>query len=186
MHIRKTLTALLIGSAIILPTANGAIIADGDFSSSSAWPDGWLYEGGSAARTDSGGGNFVGEVTGDGSSLHGLLDVVEAGGNWGTDDWTLTFSARNTDGATNVEVGLLGPGFADWETFTLTTTWQTFTATANFAPLANNNGDVFFYQRGTGSIHVDNVSIIPEPTSVGLIALAGSGIVAFRRRYRLK
>ncbi len=45
MHIRKTLTALLIGSAIILPTANGALIeliTNGDFATEDF--TGWAQE----------------------------------------------------------------------------------------------------------------------------------------------
>ncbi len=35
---------------------------------------------------------------------------------------------------------------------------------------------------GTGSFSVDSVSVIPEPATLGLLGLAGAGLMAYRRR----
>lgn len=187
MRMKLRCAALLLCITGLAGGASAAIIADGDFEAGTAWPDGWLYHGSSALAPGAGvGGSAAGETTADGASVHGLLNVfaTEVGGDWGTGEWVMTFDAKNTDGATNVELGLLGPGFADWEVFTLSTDWDTFSGTVTFPVAAQTaNGDAFFYQRGAGSVQIDNVSFaaIPEPATMGLIGIFGGGLLFTRR-----
>lgn len=186
MNKRSTFAVILICAASLVSVAGATIVADGDFEAGTGWPDGWLYHGDAANVAGAGvGGSNGGEITSDNSSIHGLLNVFapEVGGDWGTGEWIMTFDAKNTDGATNVQLGLLGVGFADWEDFTLSTDWQSFSGSVVF-PSADN-GDVFFYQRGAGSVQIDNVVLeaVPEPASLGLLGLVGGGIFFIRRRF---
>lgn len=175
----KRVLITLCMAGLMTAAVNAAIVADGDFELGTAWPDGWLYTANAARVAGVGvGGSYGGQTTADGASIHGLLDVYEpeVGGAWGDGEWVMTFDAKNSDGATNVELGLLGTGFADWEVFTLTTDWQTFTGTVIFPAGVTIPGDCFFYQRGTGSVQVDNVvfnAAVPEPAAMALLALGG-------------
>lgn len=157
--------------------ANANLVNDGDFESGTqAWPDGWGAGTSGIFVVGAGvGGSIGGVTTADNQYWHGFLDIAKAGGNWGTGDYTMTFQAKTDTIGTEIFFGWNGPGYAVWAPQTaLTTEWATYSFTAPF-PVSGQtlSADIFLYQKGAGTMTIDNVSLVPEPATLGLLAIGG-------------
>lgn len=178
----KKLMVLLcvVGVAAV---ANANFVDDGDFESGAMnWPNGWGAGTSGTFVVGAGvGGSIGGQTYATDQYWHGFLDVADAGGNWGAGDYTMTFSAKTDTAGTEIFFGWNGPGYAMWAPqAALTTEWKTYSYTAAF-PVASQGGsaDIFLYQKGAGTMTIDNVSFVPEPATFGLLTLGG---LLLRRR----
>jgi hypothetical protein len=178
---KKLIVLVCVIGLAAVATAN--FVDDGDFESGAMnWPNGWGAGSSGTFVAGAGVGGSIGGVTNAAEQYwHGFLDVADVGGNWGTGDYTMTFQAKTDTVGTEVFFGWNGPGYAVWAPQTaLTTEWATYTYTAPF-PAGGQavSGDIFLYQKGAGTMTIDNVSLVPEPATLGLLAIGG---LLLRRR----
>ena len=202
MHIRKTLTALLIGSAIILPTANGTImelISNGDFETGDLTD--WLQFQNTAAQSVSAGVLRINNTTaGSGSIIK--QERIHGGLLTANDNVTLTFDYRGTLGpGAVINLGLFsettaGP-VSKSDRFNIATldpdpsVWNTYSNTFTLGP--NVSDGISFeisvataaFAGSEADLYFDNISImgdvIPEPASA-LLIVGSAGALGLMRR----
>lgn len=172
---KKLLVLLCVAG--LAAAANANLVKDGDFESGAmAWPNGWGAGTSGVFVTGAGvGGSIGGQTTASDQYWHGFLNVADVGGNWGSGLYTMSFMAKTDTVGTQVFFGWNGPGYAMWAPqAALTTDWALYTYTAAFPVTSQTvSADIFLYQKGAGTMTLDNVSFVPEPASLSLLALGG-------------
>jgi hypothetical protein len=206
MYIRKTLTALLIGSAIILPTANAEIIemiTNGDFATGDF--TGWSQEVLGQQIIEDGTARLINNTGAVGPSVIRQNQIQAGGLLTPGQDITISFDYRGTLNAgavvfasvySHAENGGVnktdilnngGPLFPAADP----TTWTTYTTTTTLGSDVSG-GISFLLQATTGAvpgssadIYFDNISVmgqvIPEPTSALLIVGSAGALGMIRR-----
>ncbi|MDF7799293.1 PEP-CTERM sorting domain-containing protein [Pontiellaceae bacterium B1224] len=145
------------------------------------------YEGALALQFNAGNSDPVGQIW--------QTVTTTAGQEYGFEMWAATFrdSESNPGNIMNLKVelrdgtGTNGTVLASFDTAgTVTTTWQQFTdtVTASSSALTIHISDITSDTAGN-DVDLDNVSLvaIPEPATLGLIAVFGGGILFIRRRF---
>ena len=205
MHIRKTLTALLIGSAIILPTANGALIeliTNGDFATEDF--TGWAQEILGQQTIENGAARLNNNTGGAGSSII-RQNQIQAGGlltrgqvisisfdyrgtlNAGGVIFASVYSHHENGGVSETDIlnnraPLTNADPNTWKTYSTELTLDTdisggisFLLQATAGAAAGSSADIYF----------DNISIIgdviPEPASALLIVGSAGALGIIRR-----
>jgi hypothetical protein len=179
----RRLVVLVCVAGLMSTVANASILADGDFESGAMnWPNGWGAGTSGTFVVGAGvGGSIGGQTVASDQYWHGFLDIAKVGGNWGTGDYTMTFQAKTNTIGTQVFFGWNGPGYAMWAPqVALTTGWATYTYTTPFPAMGRAvSADIFLYQKGAGTMTIDNVSFVPEPVTMLLLGIGG---LLLRRR----
>lgn len=200
MYIKGILTAILIGSATMLPTANGTImelISNGDFETSDL--SDWLQYQNTNAQSVSEG---VLRINNTAQGLGSVIKQERIHGGLLTANDNVTFDYRGTLGpGAVINLGLFsettnGP-VSQSDRFSITTldpdpsVWKTYSNTFTLGPDVSD-GISFEISVATAAItgseadvYFDNISImgdvIPEPTSALLIVGSAGALSIIRR-----
>lgn len=146
-----------VGDTPAIPNPDGALLVNGDFSSSTGW------------------GGTDGMIA---SISNGIFsaDIAAAGNAWDVSlkqvvtllpdtTYTVTFDARSDD-AREVMAGLgqnYSPWIAEVETVTLTADWATYTLNITTTGFGDDDSRVFFDMgAAVGQVQLDNVSVVVQ------------------------
>ena len=202
MHIKEILTAILIGSASILPTANGAImelLTNGDFATGDF--TGWLPFPSGDQTIESGTARLNNNVEGAASIIK--QERIQMGLLTARQEVTISFDYRCSLGPAGVIFAEIfseidGGGVSKHDLLsevsfphTDSNTWTTYTTTTTLG--ADVSGGFSFQLAATtgavpgsfADIYFDNVSVmgevIPEPASALLIVGSAGALSLIRR-----
>ncbi len=135
---------------------------------------GWAILVGPGDNGAGGDGYLIGDIGVTAGATHTFtIDLISLAGGSGTGGLKVEAWAGNAHIANSGDQWRAS-GSTEWETFTFDWAVPAGTEKMLFVPLAAH---------GAGKIGLDNIGVVPEPATLGLLGLAG-GAMVFLRRFR--
>ena len=153
--------------------------------------DDWFHSGGALVVSDNGpsaAGSYAAEIPAPGNDIRMVSVSVVAGQTYDV-SWDYKV---DSDGefSGNFRWFDSGGGWLGEDGFGHTTTagWETRSFTSSAAPAGAVMADIVFFTQGsatTGSMLVDNVSVVPEPATLCMVGMGGVAMLVIRKKFRV-